>query len=71
MKSVAYILLAALLLTTSSIWLGGCASGEKKAAQEATVYKCPVCGSEFVTESEWIEHIKANHPDEYKKIEKK
>ena len=63
MKALLSLSLVMAILVATPLWLGGCASSNKTTADSQSVYKCEVCGSEFISEAEWKDHMEQNHPE--------
>lgn len=63
MKSILSICLVMVILVATPLWLGGCASCDKKSADSQSAYRCEVCGSEFISEAEWKDHMQQRHPE--------
>jgi hypothetical protein len=63
MKGLLSLCLVMGILVATPLWLGGCASSHKKPADSQSAYRCEVCGSEFISEAEWKDHMEQNHPE--------
>jgi len=57
--------LLTLMVLASGLFIGCATSGEKRAKKSSTTveYACPVCDTGFITEAQWVEHVKKHHPN--------